>query len=695
MLGLPSLARQHDVPYDDPMSTASTLTIDQALGQAVEAHRAGRLQDAERLYRAILAAQPAHVEANHNLGVLTMGAGKAVDSLGHFEAALRASPRHERLWLSYVEALAACGRIGAARSAVQQARSAGLGGEALDGLEARLPREPSQIEAEALLNAFRTKAYDELERLARDLTGVYPASALVWKALGVALSSKDHAAEAVAPLTRSIELQANDLEVHVHLADIHQKLGELAQAEACLRRAIDVAPDDGRLLLRLGNMLMAMERFADAEGAYRRALAIRPDDRVGQMNRGVALSTLERFDEAEACFRGVLALAPGDADAHYNLGNLLRDTDRLEASVAAYLAALAINPDMTRARNNLAGSLSELGRGREAVELYRLALVRNPDDAGAHWNKGLQELALGSFADGWREYEWRWHYRPPPPGRPLSRPLWLGETPIEGKTIAVHWEQGLGDTIQFCRYLPLLEARGAKVRFAAQDVLRNLMKGLPGNIELVDLADLVDGRLAYDCQAPLGSLPLAFGTDLANLPKAVPYLRAEPDRVRRWSERLGRHGFKIGICWQGRLGNVDIGRSFPLASLSGIARLPGVRLICLHKGEGLAQLAGLPDGMAVETFGPDFDVGPDAFLDSAAVMALCDLVISSDTAIAHLAGALGVATWLGLKSSPEWRWMLGRDDSPWYPSLRLFRQTRRGDWRTVFDRMEAELRSLL
>jgi len=677
------------------MSTASTLTIDQALRQAVEAHRAGRLPEAERLYRAILAVQPAHVEANHNLGVLGVSAGKAVDALAYFEAALRGNPRQERLWFSYVEALAACGRFASARSALQQARNTGVGNAAFDELAARLPREPTQVEAAALLEAYQTKAYDEFERVARDLAVVYPDSALVWKALGLALLSKDQAAEAVVPLTRSAALGPNDADVYAYLADAHRSLGELAQAEAFLRKAIGIAPNDGGLALKLGNLLMAMERFADAEGAYRQALALSPDDPAGHMNRGVALSNLARFEEAEACFRRVLSLAPGDADAHYNLGNVFRDTDRLEASVAAYRAALAIDPERTRARNNLAGSLSELGRGHEAVELYRLALARNPDDAGAHWNKGLQELGLGSFAEGWREYEWRWRYLPPPPGRPLAPPLWLGETSIDGKTIAVHWEQGLGDTIQFCRYLPLLEARGARVLFAAQDVLRNLMKGLPGNIELVDLADLVDGRLSYDCHVPLGSLPLAFKTDLATIPNVVPYLRAEPERVRRWSELLGQHGFKIGVCWQGRLGNVDIGRSFPLAGLSGIARLPGVRLICLHKGEGLAQLAGLPDGMAVETLGADFDVGADAFLDSAAVMTLCDLVISSDTAIAHLAGALGVATWLGLKSSPEWRWMLGRDDSPWYPSLRLFRQTKRGDWRTVFDRMEAELRSLL
>jgi hypothetical protein len=221
------------------------------------------------------------------------------------------------------------------------------------------------------------------------------------------------------------------------------------------------------------------------------------------------------------------------------------------------------------------------------------------------------------------------------------------------------------------------------------------MRTLPGSRELVDLADLLDRKVAYDRHVPLMSLPHAFRTDHATIPCPVPYLHAAPERIARWGERIGADGFRIGICWQGRPGNIDLGRSFPVTRFAGIARLPGVRLICLQKGEALAQLAELPDGMQVERAGEDFDAGPDAFLDAAAVMKHCDLVISSDTAIAHLAGALGVPIWVALRSSPEWRWMLGTQHSPWYPGMRLFRQASRGDWGPVFAAMEAELKAIL
>jgi hypothetical protein len=191
------------------------------------------------------------------------------------------------------------------------------------------------------------------------------------------------------------------------------------------------------------------------------------------------------------------------------------------------------------------------------------------------------------------------------------------------------------------------------------------------------------------------SLPLAFGTDGTSIPGEVPYLRAEPDRAARWRERVGERGFKIGICWQGRPGKEDRGRSFPLAALAGVARLAGVRLISLHQGDGSAQLSGLPAGMRVETLGEDFDAGPDAFLDTAAVMTLCDLVVTSDTAIAHLAGALGITTWLALMALPDWRWLLDRSDTPWYPTMRLFRQKTRGEWEPVFREIEDEVRRLV
>jgi hypothetical protein len=289
-------------------------------------------------------------------------------------------------------------------------------------------------------------------------------------------------------------------------------------------------------------------------------------------------------------------------------------------------------------------------------------------------------------------HEWRKLKDEPVGHRQFAAPLWLGSEAVSGRRILIHWEQGLGDTVQFCRYVRLLEEAGAKVLFAPQQRLRRLMGSLSPTIELVDEND---STLAFDFHCPLLSLPLAFKTELTSVPGRTPYLGAEEGLVSRWRERIGNAGFKIGICWQGATSKIDAGRSFPVSAFEAIARLPGVRLISLHRGSGEAQLQSLPEGMKVETLGAEFDAGPDAFVDSAAVMKCCDLVITSDTAVAHLAGALAVPVWIALKQVPDWRWMLDRADSPWYPTARLFRQQVRDDWSAVFADIQTHLVELL
>lgn len=679
-----------------PTMANADLTLSQALQRAIDCHKAGNLPEAERLYRTILQAEPSHASANHNLASLAVGAGKVAEALPYFEAALRAAPQQEVTWLSYVAALASAGRLADARRALQQARAAGLAAEFLDRLEERLPREPSTVEIDTLKRAFEARSFTDLERAARPLTEAYPQSALAWKALGLALVSTARAEEALPVLERSIALKADDPETYAYQANAFRKLGLAAQAEASYRHIVALQPGTSSAHLELGKLLFAQDRFDEAEGHFRRAIEAQPTLAAAHSSLGTTLRHLGRLDEAEKCFRQAVSLDPDNTMHQYNLGNLLRDAGRLEDTEAPYRRALTLDPGNRLAMNNLADTFLERRRFAEALDLLQQAIARHPDYATAHWNKSLLDLRLGRFADGWRGYEWRWRYEGfPTPRRELPQPLWLGDVPVEGKTVAVPWEQGLGDAIQFCRYLPLLEARGAKVLFAPQPKLRGLMKGLAGTIELVDLGDLVEGRATFDLQVPLISLPLAFATTVDSIPGTVPYLSAEPARIERWRNRIGSHGFRIGICWQGNPGTLDRGRSFPVSSFAGIARLPGVRLINLHKGEGLAQLSSLPNGLHVETLGDDFDAGPDGFLDTAAVMTLCDLVITSDTAVAHLAGALGVTAWVALKLVPDWRWQQDRADSPWYPTLRLFRQKSRGDWQPVFREIEAELARLL
>jgi hypothetical protein len=258
--------------------------------------------------------------------------------------------------------------------------------------------------------------------------------------------------------------------------------------------------------------------------------------------------------------------------------------------------------------------------------------------------------------------------------------------------VFIYWEQGLGDTIQFCRFLKLAAQRGANIIFSARNCLHELLKTLSPSIKLIGERE-TPAHFDYHCS--IMSLPLAFETATHNIPADIPYLHADPARIQHWKQKLGSEGFKIGIVWQGTKGKVDAGRSFALKEFEGISRLSGVRLISLQKGGGLEQLENLPAGMKVESLGEMFDAGANAFLDTAAVMENLDLIISSDTAIAHLAGALGRPVWLILKDNPDWRWMLDRSDSPWYPSMRLFRQKIRGDWAGIFADVAAELHRLI
>ncbi|MBV8403910.1 MAG: hypothetical protein JO203_06930, partial [Gammaproteobacteria bacterium] len=305
--------------------------------------------------------------------------------------------------------------------------------------------------------------------------------------------------------------------------------------------------------------------------------------------------------------------------------------------------------------------------------------------AGARFNAGVLQLQLGRFEAGWSLYD----------NRPSAlatagwpQAWWRGED-LRDKTLFVHCEQGLGDAIQFCRYLLLAEARGARVVLSLDDRLRRLLRGLSPTIRFVGPGEKPEH---FDFHCPLLSLPGAFATTLETIPGMTRYLSAEPERVAVWRQRLGTEGFRIGICWQGNPNNAqDVGRSPPLEMFAPLAAIPGVRLISLQKYHGLEQLAAGPAGMSIEQLGEEFDSGPDAFIDTAAVMESLDLVISGDTAIVHLAGALGHPAWVALRHVPEWRWLLSGAYSPWYPTLRLFRQSHRGDWAGVFAAMRAAL----
>lgn len=395
------------------------------------------------------------------------------------------------------------------------------------------------------------------------------------------------------------------------------------------------------------------------------------------------------LDEAEALYRRLVAAYPGEVEPWRALGALLHGRRHYAEALAAFEQARALRPDGPLVLFGCANALVELGRFEEALARFDRCVQVKPDFDAAFSNRGILRLLLGDLPAAWSDYERR---RPPPAQREITpdfAPDWGGQD-VAGKSVLVSDATGLGDGIQFIRYLPMLAGRGARVSFLGNPRLFHLFEPLADRVRL--LAALPPGE-RFDFHCKLMSLPGLFQTRVDTIPWPGPYLRApDPARIARWAAHVGDEGFRIGIVWKGNPSRViDGGRSVPLACFAPLARLPGVRLISLQKRYGLEQLQQLPAGMRVETLPEDFDEGPDAFADSAALVQHLDLVVSSDTSMAHLAGALGRPVFLALKFVPEWRWFLGREDTPWYPGHRLFRQPVLDDWDSAFEAMAAAL----
>ncbi|MBW8707996.1 MAG: tetratricopeptide repeat protein [Alphaproteobacteria bacterium] len=495
------------------------------------------------------------------------------------------------------------------------------------------------------------------ERLYREVLAAAPASFVARHMLGVLRAQAGAPEEALELIGTALAQKPDAPDALLNYANVLRGLGRLDEAVAAYGRALALKPDyaaarAGRAeaLNSRGNALRAAGQFAQALASYDQALADAPGYADALNNRGVALWSMGRFDEALAALDAALAAKPGYVEAHYNRGNVLRDMLRLE----------------------------------DAKESFDRAIALDDGFVPAYHNKGFCALLEGDFKTGLPLYEWRKKASPPIEAREFAQPLWTGKEEIKGKTLLLYAEQGLGDTIQFYRFVAPLLARGANVILSAQDNLLGLLQSAGPKVRLIGAQAMPPG---FDYHVPLASLPLALGITRETIPVPVPYLAAEPQRVARWGQRIGTEGFKIGISWQGARGGIT-SRAMPLACFAGIAKLEGVRLISLQKGFGSEQ--SLP---GLESLGDDFDSGPQAFLDSAAVMENLDLVITLDSALAHLAGALNRPVWVALKQVPDWRWFLGSDASPWYPSMTLFRQTQDGDWAGVFASMQARLQT--
>ena len=499
------------------------------------------------------------------------------------------------------------------------------------------------------------------------------------KQLEAALQQGEHL-HAAGRLQEAEQVYRQILAVDPRHADTTHMLGVLAMQSGHPDAALDlfdgaiaVKPLVSSYHLHRAHALLALGRPTDAVAACRIALRTKSNNAEAYQVLGHAHSDALQPGEALRAYREAARLKPDLPNLFNNLGTALRNIGALEEAETRLREAVHRAPNDPGAQLNLSRVLKDLGKTADAESLLRGALRQLPSDPVLLYNLSLLLLLTGRDAEACPGWEQRFAARAVPDRRD-PRQQWSGED-LNGRTLLVYAEQGLGDTIQFCRYLPAL---AGNVVFEAPPRLRHLLATLPGAPSMVSPGELVTADLV----CPLMSIPARTGMPI---PTKVPYLAAEPDRVARWRDRIGTAGLKIGIAWQGNPGRTeDRGRSIPLRAFAPLAAVPGVRLIGLQKNDGTEQLQ-YP--IAVETLGPDFDSGPDGFLDTAAAMMCVDLVITCDTSIAHLAGALRRPVWVALRTVPNWRWQLGREDSPWYPTMRLFRQTERDEWEPVFAAM--------
>jgi len=469
-----------------------------------------------------------------------------------------------------------------------------------------------------------------------------------------------------------------------------QRAGQFAQAEPVYRRVLKSQPRNTDALYLLGLLTQMTGRFEESAELFARAVRENPRSVKFLVNLGLSLGGmgLGRTHEAIEALRAAVAIDPNVPAAWNNLGNEFRNDLRYDDAMDAYRRAIALDANFADAHLNLGATLQEIEPTLDnAMAAYRKAISLQPDFATAHWNYGFALLLGGDYAGGLPEYEWRMKVRAIAPNRSFPVPAWMGQD-LAGKRILLHAEQGLGDSIQMARYIPMVVARVAEVIVECPKPLVRVLEGMGSGVKFVAGGDPLP---AFDLHCPLMTLPLRFGTTLASIPWNGPYLHADEEFSGRWRERMLPDPYRprIGLVWAGRPENkVDRKRSMRLEQFAPLAEITDARFFSLQKGPAREQIRKSPAGLDLIDYTDDLG----DFADTAAMIANLDLVISVDTSVAHLAGAMGRPAWVLLPTNPDWRWMLGREDSPWYPSARLFRQKMRGDWAEVIAQVATELK---
>jgi tetratricopeptide (TPR) repeat protein len=666
-------------------------------------HQGGRLAQAETLYRETLALQPDHADALHLLGVIASQVNRhdvAVDLIGRAIARDRTNPLyHSNLGLAlaglqrFADAIESYDRALSLRPDNAEVRynrgnallALGRPREAIAAYERALLARPDHVEAlcnrgAALAALGRNEeavaSYDQALAVAPDVSAALSNRGNALKALG-------RLEEALLSYDRAVAARPGDAEAQFNRGVALHELRRFVLALASYDAALAVRADHAEALSNRGDVLRELGRPEEALVSYDRALAVRPDYAEALSNRGNVLKGLHRFDAALASYDDALRLRPDYPAALANRAVTLQAQGRLDEALASCDRALALVPDSVEALINRASVLQELRRFDEALASFDRAIAIAPEHAEAQINRALLLLLTGDFAQGWPAYEWR-RRLPSWVERGFAPPEWSGED-IAGRRLLLHAEQGFGDTIQFARYAALAAARGAHVILEVQPSLAPLLGGLFG-LEVVAAGR--DPLPPFDLHCPLLSLPYRFATTPATIPGGVPYIAASAERIAAWAPSLPADGLRVGLAWSGHPDNAkDHERSIPFASLVPLTCIPGTRFVSLQKDIRTTDADDFRRcGKVIDLSGALRD-----FADTAAIIAQLDLVITVDTAVAHLAGAMGKPVWVLLPRVPDFRWLLDRATSPWYPAARLFRKSQAEAWDTVIAAVASEL----
>ncbi len=611
--------------------------VQQLIQAALEHHRVNRFTYAEPLYRQALTLQPTNADALHLLGILCGQTGRSAEGVQLLDQACALQPTVPILWITLGNLLRESKQMDRAIAALQRA----------------LQLAPNSAQAHNNLG----NVYVDQKR--------YPAAIEAYRA---ALRHDPR-----------MDLAYSNLGV------VFRAIGQTTEAIAALRKAIELAPNSGIAHDNLGIALREDGEIDAAIVAHEQAIQLHPTA-VAYSNISIALRVKGRLEDSIAACQAALKLNPQDADAWSNFGVALAEQGKVDEAIAAYRKAIELRPNFAGAWTNLGVSLGDAGQFHESLQACHKAANIDPSDPTVHFNLGVILLTVGDFKRGWEEYEWRWKCQGLYLPRPFTQPKWDGR-PLDGQTIFLHADQGFGDTIQFIRYAPLVAQRGGRVILGCDPPLRRLMQNV-ARIESVVMDDKVPP--VFHVHLPVASLPAIFATTLDTIPAEAPYIQPDSRSIEVWRKRLGppEGRLRVGIAWAGRPSHKnDKSRSLKLVQLAPLAA-DAVTFYSLQKGDAAAQAMNPPPGMRLIDFTNEFL----DFADTAALIAHLDLVISVDTSVAHLGGAMGKPVWTLIPFNPDWRWMLEREDSPWYPTMRLFRQRKAGDWCDAIERIAAALR---